>query len=68
MNLAPGMRVLVAVEGQSVMVFVTEANLATLFTGRPYDPATEAWTAPQVYTYEQILGVVQKRQPPIEPA
>lgn len=64
MNLAPGMKAVVAVEGQSVMVFVTEANLASVFAGRPYNPETNTWDTAQVYTYEQVLGVVQKRQPP----
>lgn len=64
MNLAPGMKAVVAVEGQSVMVFVTEANLASVFAGRPYDPEKDAWGVTQVYTYEQVLAVVQKRQQP----
>ena len=68
MNIAPGMKVLVAVEGQSVMVYVISANLATVFTGLPLDPETNSWRREQVYTYEQVLGVVQKRQPPIKPA
>jgi len=68
MNIAPGSRVIVSMEGKSVMVLVTSANLATLFDGRPYDPETETWQPSQVYMYEQILGVVEKRAEPIEPA
>jgi len=58
----------VAVEGQSVMVCVQSANLATVFSGQPYDPTTETWLPTQLYTYEQILAVVQKRKAPIKPA
>jgi hypothetical protein len=68
MNVSPGMKVIVSVENQSVLVLVTSANLATLFGGQPYDPDTETWLPTQLYTYEQVLAVVEKRQPPIKPA
>ena len=68
MNIAPGSKVIVNVEGKSVVVLVTSANLATLFGGQPYEPETETWLPSQVYMYEQILGIVEKRAEPIEPA
>ena len=67
MNISPGMKVVVSIEGQSTLVQVTGTNLATLFDGQPYDPKTETWLPGQVYMYEQILGVVEKLKEPTAP-
>ena len=64
MNITPGMKVVVTVDAQNIMVSVTEANLATVFTGRPFDLKSGKWGPPQVYTYEQVLASTQTRPPP----
>lgn len=60
MTVAPNDRLLVLdPDGEGVsLVFVTTANLATVFTGTAFSTVTGAWLPQKLYAYEMVLGKV----------
>ena len=54
--------------GGVVIVFVTSANLATVFTGMAFGPSLGDWLPQKLYAYEMIIGkLIRLGQPASNP-